>query len=85
MNPLRETGPLPETERDARAVTLATRIRHGWALLVHAGRMLVGMPDYDTYLAHLRAHHPGREPMSREQFFRSRQEARYGGGTGRCC
>lgn len=67
------------------AATLATRIRDGWRLLRHAGRMLVGMPDYDVYRTHLREHHPEREPMTREAFFRSRQEARYRGGTGRCC
>ncbi len=61
------------------------RIRRCWRLLAHAGRMLVGMPDYDAYVRHLRTRHPEREAMSRDQFFRSRQEARYGGGTGRCC
>ncbi len=66
-------------------MTLATRITRLWRQLRHAGRMLVGMPDYDTYLTHLREHHPEREPMTREQFFRSRQEARYGTGAGRCC
>lgn len=56
--------------------------------LSHAGRMLVGMPDYDNYVAHLKARHPEREPMSYDEFFRERQEARYGGGKGRpfrCC
>lgn len=47
---------------------------------------LVGMPDYDAYVAHVRAHHPDRAPMSRHEFFRNRQEARYGqGGGGKCC
>lgn len=67
------------------AQALMTRIRHTWRWLVHAGQMLVGMPDYEVYLAHLRQHHPEREPMTREVFFRSRQEARYRGGAGRCC
>ena len=46
---------------------------------------MVGVPDYETYVAHLRQAHPGREPMSYEAFFRDRQQARYGGGGGRCC
>ena len=54
-----------------------------------AGRMLVGMPDYENYLAHMRSHHPERPVMSYEAFFRERQEARYGGGGKgrpfRCC
>ena len=48
--------------------------------------MMVGMPDYDAYLAHMRNHHPGQPAMDRTQFFRERQEARYGGRNGgKCC
>lgn len=48
-------------------------------------RLMVGQPSYDAYLAHMHRHHPDREPLSRQQFFRNREQARYGGGTGRCC
>lgn len=48
-------------------------------------RLMVGMPDYDTYLNHMERTHPGTEPMSYEAFFRERLEARYGGGAGKCC
>ena len=48
-------------------------------------RLMVGLPDYDAYLSHMRVTHPDRAPMSYEAFFRERQEARYGGGKGRCC
>jgi len=48
--------------------------------------MMVGVPDYDAYLRHMRAHHPDRTPMNRTAFFRERQEARYGGKNGgKCC
>jgi uncharacterized short protein YbdD (DUF466 family) len=49
--------------------------------------LMVGVPDYETYAAHVRARHPDAEPMSREMFFRERQAARYGaaGGRFRCC
>lgn len=56
--------------------------------LGQAARLMVGLPDYDTYVAHMRAQHPDQTPMSYEAFFRERQEARYGGGegrVGRCC
>ncbi len=46
---------------------------------------MVGLPDYQTYVAHMESTHPDREPMSYEEFFRERQEARYGGGQGKCC
>lgn len=48
-------------------------------------RLMVGLPDYDTYLSHMAITHPDRAPMSYEAFFRERLEARYGGGKGRCC
>jgi len=50
--------------------------------------MMVGLPDYDTYVAHVQATHPDQVAMTYEEFFRERQEARYGGGNGRfggCC
>lgn len=54
----------------------------------HAGRfgaMLVGVPDYDAYVAHVRERHPELVPMTREQFVRSRMEARLGAKTpGKC-
>ena len=51
-------------------------------------RLMVGLPDYQTYVAHMESTHPDREPMTYEEFFRERQEARYGGsgeGGVRCC
>lgn len=55
--------------------------------LRHTARLMVGMPDYDTYVRHMAATHPDQPVMDRVQFFRDRQEARYGGkgGSGRCC
>ena len=46
---------------------------------------MVGLPDYDTYLTHMAATHPDRAPMSYEEFYRERLQARYGAGGGRCC
>lgn len=49
-------------------------------------RLMVGIPDYDDYLRHMRKNHPGNPVMDRTQFFRERQEARYGGRNGgKCC
>jgi uncharacterized short protein YbdD (DUF466 family) len=49
---------------------------------------MVGVPDYETYLAHRRRTHPNEPVVSYEDFFRERQESRYGEGSGkisRCC
>ncbi|WP_332879661.1 YbdD/YjiX family protein [Massilia sp. S19_KUP03_FR1] len=50
-------------------------------------RLMVGLPEYDTYLAHMEKTHPDQAPMDYEAFFRERQEARYGGAgkRGGCC
>ena len=49
------------------------------------GRLMVGVPDYDTYVRHTTAKHPDRPVMTYEEFFRNRQESRYGSKIGRCC
>lgn len=51
-------------------------------------RLMVGVPDYDSYVAHRLAAHPGEPVMSFEEFFRERQASRYGANGGkisRCC
>jgi uncharacterized short protein YbdD (DUF466 family) len=49
-------------------------------------RLMVGLPEYDTYVAHMEAAHPGEPLMSYDDFFRERQQARYGDGKrGGCC
>lgn len=55
-------------------------------MLRRMARLMVGIPDYDAYLRHMTDHHPDRPVMDRTQFFRDRQQARYGGKNGgRCC
>jgi uncharacterized short protein YbdD (DUF466 family) len=63
----------------------AQRIRSAWALAVQTARLIVGVPDYETYLTHMRRTHPDKTPMSREEFFGERMHARYGSGASRCC
>jgi uncharacterized short protein YbdD (DUF466 family) len=53
--------------------------------LAQAARLALGLPDYQTYLAHRRARHPGEPAMSYEEFFRARVAAKYGKGSTRCC
>lgn len=63
----------------------AERLRAWWEVAARTARAAIGLPDYDTYVAHMRAHHPDRSPMARDAFFRERMEARYGRGRSRCC
>jgi uncharacterized short protein YbdD (DUF466 family) len=49
--------------------------------LGQAAKMLIGIPDYDNYVT-------DQPYMTYEEFFRERQQARYGGdgkGGVRCC
>ena len=48
-------------------------------------RLMVGVPEYSTYVNHMRTTHPDQPVMSYQEFFRERQEARYGGKVTRCC
>jgi uncharacterized short protein YbdD (DUF466 family) len=56
--------------------------------LARTGRLMVGVPDYEAYVAHSKSVHPDRPVMSYEEFFRERQASRYGANGGkisRCC
>ena len=58
----------------------------GWA--IRTARLMVGIPDYQTYVEHRRTFHPDQPIMSYEEFFRDRQNARYAVAKGRfrgCC
>ena len=44
-----------------------------------------GIPDYDAYLAHMRATHPGETPLGRGEFFAWALERRHAGNGPRCC
>lgn len=51
-------------------------------------RLMVGVPDYETYVAHRRTQHPDQPIMTYVEFFRERQQARYDVSKGRmrgCC
>lgn len=71
-----QTSPMPVVvER------LGNVLRHA-AVVV---RRVIGVPDYERYVAHVREKHPGREPMSREDFERVRLEDKYSRPGQRCC
>jgi uncharacterized short protein YbdD (DUF466 family) len=54
--------------------------------LCESAKVIVGVPSYRHYCEHMAAHHPDRPVMTAAEFFRNRQDARYGRGSGtRCC
>jgi uncharacterized short protein YbdD (DUF466 family) len=48
-------------------------------------RAVLGAPDYERYLDHVKAAHPECEPMSRNEFMRDRMNDRYSRPGTRCC
>jgi uncharacterized short protein YbdD (DUF466 family) len=65
---------------------LAGELGRAGRYLAQGLRLMVGLPDYDAYLTHMEATHPGEAVMAYEEFFRERLEARYGGRrSGGCC
>ena len=68
-----------------RSSSFAEGLRSFGRRLAQTARLAIGIPDYDNYVAHRRAHHPGEPVMSQEAFVRERVEARYRRGSSRCC
>jgi len=46
---------------------------------------MLGAPNYERYLAHVRAAHPDSVPLSADEFARERLETRYSKPGSRCC
>lgn len=48
-------------------------------------RRIIGVPDYDVYLAHHRVAHPDVVPLTRDAFARDALARRYERPGSRCC
>jgi uncharacterized short protein YbdD (DUF466 family) len=68
------------TTRDLVRSTRSTIERAAYVI-----RRVIGVPDYDRYVAHVHAHHPGTAPMERDEFTRQRLVDRYSKPGARCC
>ncbi|UHQ19639.1 YbdD/YjiX family protein [Lysobacter sp. KIS68-7] len=67
------------------AERLRTEFADAWRAAKQTARLAIGMPDYEVYVAHVRACHPEATPMTREAFAIERMQARYARGRSRCC
>jgi uncharacterized short protein YbdD (DUF466 family) len=68
--------------------TLKTGARFVCERVVQTARLMIGIPDYKTYVAHRQVNHPEQPIMTYKEFFRERQDARYAVSKGRfrgCC
>ncbi len=54
--------------------------------LIAAFKRIVGMPNYDAYVAHLRDEHPECAIPDEKEYYKLYLDAKYNGGPGsRCC
>jgi uncharacterized short protein YbdD (DUF466 family) len=60
---------------------LARRLR----TTARVARTVMGVPDYERYLAHVQAKHPQATPLTRNEFARDCLNERYSRPGARCC
>ena len=53
--------------------------------IVKACRLIVGIPDYESYLEHMRARHPGAPVLSARDFHAQAIDRKYAKKGARCC
>ena len=63
---------------------MITRIAGFFSRTASLMRAVLGVPDYDRYLAHMRTAHPGDRVMSETEFRHTRMNDKYN-RTSRCC
>jgi uncharacterized short protein YbdD (DUF466 family) len=71
--------------RAANAVHPAGGFRATLRRVLGVLRTVIGAPDYDRYVQHMRAHHPECCLASRDEFMQQRLESRYSRPGARCC
>ena len=57
----------------------------GLAGIARGMRAVLGVPDYERYVNHVRSAHPGIEPVTCEEFTKERMEHRYSRPGAKCC
>ena len=68
--------------------SLRSRLQTLSKCVCDGARLMVGQGDYAAYAAHIRRTHADQAPMTELEFFRNRENARFGVGNTsgfRCC
>jgi len=74
--------PTPSTPQTVRGDSdLRLRLRG----LCSACRQVLGIPDYERYLAHAALRHPDAPVLTRGDFCAQEIDRKYGGSRARCC
>jgi uncharacterized short protein YbdD (DUF466 family) len=71
--------------RGSRPTARPASIRAHLSRALDVVRRIVGVPDYDRYVAHMRTHHPEQTPLTCEEFTNQRMIDKYSRPGSRCC
>jgi uncharacterized short protein YbdD (DUF466 family) len=78
-------GALPQSGDDNAGAAEGARLEGILRSLRQGARQVFGIPDYERYLAHCAAHHPGEPVMSKREFFAQAIDRKYCKSGPRCC
>ena len=80
-----DTSVVPDMAGPSIEAKTQVGLRERARYLCSACRQVFGMPDYERYLTHAAARHPGGPVLTRSDFFVQAIERKYGKGGARCC
>ena len=75
----------PQPSDHSATVSSGARIEGILRSLRQSARQVFGIPDYERYLAHCAAHHPGEPVMSEREFCARAIDRKYCKSGPRCC
>ena len=76
---------MTQAELKSGVSNIVLRAQAAWRVAGRTARLACGIGDYEAYVSHRTATHPGDAVLTYEAFFRARQEARWGNGRFGCC
>ena len=74
-----------KTQVAEQMIQLRSRLIQTLGQVRRAYLQIFGIPDYERYLAHVAAHHPGEAPLSRRDFSARTIERKYCRAGPKCC
>jgi uncharacterized short protein YbdD (DUF466 family) len=74
-----------KTQLAGQMIRLRSRLIETVGQVRRAYLQIFGIPDYERYLAHVAARHPGEAPLSRREFSARAIERKYSRAGPKCC
>ena len=78
-------GALPASADSSAGGSSRPRLEEIARAVRQSARQIFGIPDYERYLAHCAAHHPGEPVLSKREFFAHAIDRKYCKSGPRCC